>query len=529
MMTDSPFHASAESGFLSPENHPEELTAPATPQTAPQQPGIFESLSQLCSELSTRLTKLDSRVEELEKQSHTLAPSPAVSSSAAPSSVAPAPVASSAAAPAEEPPSCPAEQAATDAPAPQRHEDETSEAARRLDFLQRKYDDICQRCEELAAAYQQLRSEHDADARRIEALRAARDESQQAAQEAAARLDRALADSNSVRECVRQLEDDCRAKDEQLQAKDQLLESREQQLRAREQQLQASQAQYENCRTDRDEAHRQLADCAAELRQAKEASLRQQREADALRAESAQLAQDRDAARRESGERSAQVQRLQEELRRAEAQEQQLQAYLSAAQQKSRELQDALTQAQAQAENMKKQLDSLSILRGRLWPACLRVGALESFAEEWHRQLDMPSADPTLLSMFANIFSWSCAKELALREGADDAILEQTATSALYSFSKFLFDWLYRAGKSAEEVEQISFALASEINDELEKANAGYRIGDDEVAIGDSYSSKTMVPSPQGAPVGSVASLQAWCIKNKTGSVCLKKALVCLN
>ena len=61
------------------------------------------------------------------------------------------------------------------------------------------------------------------------------------------------------------------------------------------------------------------------------------------------------------------------------------------------------------------------------------------------------------------------------------------------------------------------------------QSHAGYRIGDDEVAIGDSYSSKTMVPSPQGAPVGSVASLQAWCIKNKSGSVCLKKALVCLS
>lgn len=510
MMTDSPFPASAEGGSLSPENHSAEITAPTAPHTAPQQPDIFERLSRLCSELSTRLTKLDSRVEELEKQSNATAPT-----SAAPTPTSPAPDSPAPTAPGEDPQACPAEPAATDAPAPQQSEDETSEAARRLDFLQRKYDDICQRCEELAASNQQLRSERVADARRIEALRAERDESQQAAQEAAARLDRALADSNSVRECVRQLEDDCRAKDEQL--------------RAREQQLQASQAQYENCRTDRDEAHRQLADCAAELRQAKEESLRLQREADTLRAESARLAQDRDAARRESGELSAQVQRLQEELRRAEEQEQQLNADLSAARQKGRELQDALTQAQAQAADVKKQLDSLSILRGRLWPACLRVGALESFAEEWHRQLDMPSADPTLLSMFANIFSWSCAKELALREGADDAILEQTATSALYSFSKFLFDWLYRAGKSAEEVEQISFALAAEINDELEKANAGYRIGDDEVAIGDSYSSKTMVPSPQGAPVGSVASLQAWCIKNKSGSVCLKKALVCLS
>lgn len=524
MMTDSPFPASAEGGSLSPENQPAEITAPTAPHTAPQQPDIFERLSRLCSELSTRLTKLDSRVEELEKQSNATAPT-----SAAPTPTSPAPDSPAPTAPGEDPQACPAEPAATDAPAPQQSEDETSEAARRLDFLQRKYDDVCQRCEELAASNQQLRSERDADARRIEALRAEHDESQQAAQEAAARLDRALADSNSVRECVRQLEDECRAKDEQLQAKDQLLESREQQLQAHERQLQESQVQYENCRADRDEAHRQLAACDAELRQAKEESLRLQREADTLRAESARLAQDRDAARRESGELSAQVQRLQEELRRAEEQEQQLNADLSAARQKGRELQDALTQAQAQAADVKKQLDSLSILRGRLWPACLRVGALESFAEEWHRQLDMPSADPTLLSMFANIFSWSCAKELALREGADDAILEQTATSALYSFSKFLFDWLYRAGKSAEEVEQISFALAAEINDELEKANAGYRIGDDEVAIGDSYSSKTMVPSPQGAPVGSVASLQAWCIKNKSGSVCLKKALVCLS
>lgn len=515
MMTDSPFNASAEGGSLSPENHSAEISAPTASHTAPQQPGIFERLSQLCSEMSTRLTKLDSRVEELEKQSHTLAPSPAVSSSAVPSSAASAPVTSTPAVPEEEPPSCSDEPAATDAPAPQQPADETSEAARRLDFLQRKYDDICQRCEELAASNQQLRSERVADARRIEALRAERDESQQAAQEAAARLERALADSSSVRECVRQLEDDCRAKDEQLQA--------------HERQLQESQSQYENCRADRDEAHRQLAACESELRQAKEEGLHQKREADTLRAESSRLTQDRDAARRESDERSAQVQRLQEELRRAGTQEQQLHADLSAAQQKARELQDALTQTQAQAADVKKQLDSLSILRGRLWPACLRVGALESFAEEWHRQLDMPSADPTLLSMFANIFSWSCAKELALREGADDAILEQTATSALYSFSKFLFDWLYRAGKSAEEVEQISFALAAEINDELEEANAGYRIGDDEVAIGDSYSSKTMVPSPQGAPVGSVASLQAWCIKNKSGSVCLKKALVCLS
>ncbi len=212
----------------------------------------------------------------------------------------------------------------------------------------------------------------------------------------------------------------------------------------------------------------------------------------------------------------------------AEAERQRLAAELAARDARIAELEQAAGSG-AGAEALKAQLEAFGTLQKRLWPDCLRTDALRKFESEWSRQLASDEPDPRLLSMFAHIFMWKCTCE-QLARGEEDAMqLEQSAVAALHSFSKCLFEWLYEAGVSADEAEQIYLSLSADINAELSAANAGYRICPDEVLIGDSYSTKCMVPSPRGASVGSVASILAWCIQNKAGSMCLRKALVILN
>ena len=189
--------------------------------------------------------------------------------------------------------------------------------------------------------------------------------------------------------------------------------------------------------------------------------------------------------------------------------------------------QQALAEAEQNVRNLSADLDSRKVLFDRLWPDCMRIPALADYAAVWHEELSNPSADPILLSMFANIFSWACAHEVAER-GEGDNSFDQAAIVSLYTFSRFFFEWLYRHRINPEEADRLSHALSSYINSKLEASNRDYRIETEEVQIDDPYSSKMMMPSPHGASTGVVTSIESWCIMNRSGSVCHKKAQVCL-
>ena len=200
---------------------------------------------------------------------------------------------------------------------------------------------------------------------------------------------------------------------------------------------------------------------------------------------------------------------------------------LNATQSTLERTEQTLAEAEQNVRNLSADLASRKVLSDRLWPDCLRIPALADYAAVWHEELSKPSADPILLSMFANIFSWACAHEVAER-GEGDNSFDQAAIVSLYTFSRFFFEWLYRHRTNPEEADRLSHALSSYINSKLEASNRDYRIETEEVQLGDPYESKRMMPSPRGTSTGEVASIESWCIMNRSGSVCHKKAQVCL-
>lgn len=187
----------------------------------------------------------------------------------------------------------------------------------------------------------------------------------------------------------------------------------------------------------------------------------------------------------------------------------------------------ASLQEQQQAEQLEKlrtNIASAEKLMARLWPPCLDIPALQPFSELWKRELQTAAPSPSLLFMFANIFTWSCATAASNKDDSDNSI-EVMATTGLYNFSRFLLEWLYAHGETADAAFGILCALADKLNDEL--ANAGYEI---EVPMLDSpFSSKSMSASSAGRASGCVAAVCAWSIKSSNSAIYKKKSIVTLN
>lgn len=169
------------------------------------------------------------------------------------------------------------------------------------------------------------------------------------------------------------------------------------------------------------------------------------------------------------------------------------------------------------------------VLLKRFWPDCLNEDVLQPFQTQWREELGKQGASPSLLCMFANIFSWSCYRELQKSKGSTDTELDRPEYTALHSFSRFFMDWLYETGKNSDEVADLARRLAIYINGLLEKDNAKYTIEVDEVDLGDTFSSALMQAVPQGNSTGRVKQLHSWAIVPATGSgICLAKAMVLL-
>lgn len=180
-------------------------------------------------------------------------------------------------------------------------------------------------------------------------------------------------------------------------------------------------------------------------------------------------------------------------------------------------------------EESKASASDNDVLLKRFWPACLNADTLQPFQTQWREELGKQGASPSLLCMFANIFSWSCYHELQKSKSSTDTELDRPEYTALHSFSRYFMDWLYETGRNSDEVADISRELAIYINDLLEKDNAKYTIEVDEVDLGDTFSAALMQAVPYGNSTGHVKQLHSWAIVPSTGSgICLAKAMVLL-
>lgn len=203
---------------------------------------------------------------------------------------------------------------------------------------------------------------------------------------------------------------------------------------------------------------------------------------------------------------------------------------------KARAAEAELAGAQAVQASLQRELDSYreseantAAMLERFWPSCLNAAVLQQFHEQWRAELGRKDASPTLLCMFANIFSWSCFHELLKSKEQTDNDLERSAYTALHTFSRHFLDWLYETGKSNDEAASISRELATHINGQLSADNAKYAIEVDEVDLQDTFSSALMQAVPQGNSTGHVKRLHSWAIIHSANrGICLLKAMVLL-
>lgn len=198
------------------------------------------------------------------------------------------------------------------------------------------------------------------------------------------------------------------------------------------------------------------------------------------------------------------------------------------------ELETALHAANNQLESEQRQnrelaaaLEEMQALGARLWPDFLEIDELKPYEERWSMELVKEDADPAVLCMFANIFAWNCANELARATGGGDTSLERIAIPSLHAFSRFLLEWLHNNGVSPNDAQDISYQLAESVNRHLEETNAAYRINLHAVMLGDPLSN-LMQPRLEGRETGRVKRIYSWCITSANGNACITRADVLL-
>lgn len=176
---------------------------------------------------------------------------------------------------------------------------------------------------------------------------------------------------------------------------------------------------------------------------------------------------------------------------------------------------------------VKSECEALDALSKRLWPECLNIFDLKTYESKWRDELKKKDADPELLSMFANIFAWSCANEICSRKAdSADPSIEGAAITAIHNFSRFLFINLQNEGIDPADAEIISDKILQKINGQLTEQGASYKLW--QPVLNTKFSSKSMDPSPAGTATGVVDSLCTWAVTNAQGTIYNKKARVLL-
>ena len=178
--------------------------------------------------------------------------------------------------------------------------------------------------------------------------------------------------------------------------------------------------------------------------------------------------------------------------------------------------------APAPADNKQEDVSPLQEL---FLPSCLNIEPLTPFVESWRAKLTSATPDFKLLSMLANLLSWTSAVETA-RETPENftTALEKESMNALFLFGRYFFEHLYQCGKDAEEAENIGRLLLENLNKILKKISAGYELF--MPYLSEPYEAKYMLQDARGSQTGEIEFLRSWGIKNSENGMTYNKCHV---
>lgn len=198
------------------------------------------------------------------------------------------------------------------------------------------------------------------------------------------------------------------------------------------------------------------------------------------------------------------------------------------------EYQAALAAKDAEIARLKEQLEQAKAAPAAtaaastpnlLWNEVLSLPELANYAAEWKANLQSDSPDPVLVCMVTNLAVWQAthAYKLTLEDNQDTSY-DNSASRALYNFSRYFFKALYAQDTDYGKAADLAEVMANYLNDKLRQDNAPYRI--ELTELGNTYSSRNMEISPDGESTGCVDALCSWAITNAAGNIYKDKILV---
>lgn len=160
-----------------------------------------------------------------------------------------------------------------------------------------------------------------------------------------------------------------------------------------------------------------------------------------------------------------------------------------------------------------------------LWNEILDIPELEPYAAEWKANLISASPDPVLVCMVTNLAVWKATHAYKLTlEDSQDSSYDNSASRALHNFSRYFFKALYARNTDCGKAADLAELLANNLNEKLRQDAAPYRI--ELTELGNTFSSRNMEISEDGASSGCVDALCSWAITNAAGNIYKDKILV---
>ena len=160
-----------------------------------------------------------------------------------------------------------------------------------------------------------------------------------------------------------------------------------------------------------------------------------------------------------------------------------------------------------------------------LWNEVLDLPELANYAAAWKANLQSANPEPVLVCMVTNLAVWQAthAYKLTLEDNQDTSY-DNSASRALYNFSRYFFKALYAQDTDYGAAADLAEVMANYLNEKLRQDNAPYRI--ELTELGNTYSSRNMEISPDGESTGCVDALCSWAITNAAGNIYKDKILV---
>ena len=198
------------------------------------------------------------------------------------------------------------------------------------------------------------------------------------------------------------------------------------------------------------------------------------------------------------------------------------------------ELTSIISAKDAEIANLKEQLEQAKAtpattaaagVPNLLWNEVLDLPELADYATDWKTNLQSEAPEPVLVCMVTNLAVWQAthAYKLTLEDNQDTSY-DNSASRALYNFSRYFFKALYAQDTDYGKAADLAEVMANYLNEKLRQDNAPYRI--ELTELGNTYSSRNMEISPDGESSGCVDALCSWAITNAAGNIYKDKILV---